>query len=259
MMKKLLLGAIGVAAMFTTGASAADLAARPYTKAAPMIAAVYDWSGFYIGANGGWGTSRKCYDISRDFILVLNPAVAEGCHDASGGTVGGQIGYRWQSAAWVFGVEAQGNWADFKGSNTSLYYGPPVDNRSKVDAFGLFTGQIGYSWNTFLLYVKGGAAVTRDKYEGVNTAVPGVFDRVTETRWGGVVGVGAEYSFAPNWSLAVEYDHLFMGSRNLDFYTTGNLFLGPGLFTRTDRIRQDVDLVTVRLNYRWGGPVIAKY
>ena len=45
----------------------------------------------------------------------------EGCHDATGGTVGGQVGYRWQSTAWVFGVEAQGNWANFEGSNTSLY------------------------------------------------------------------------------------------------------------------------------------------
>ena len=46
--------------------------------------------------------------------------VAEGCHDATGGTAGGQIGYRWQSGAWVFGLEAQGNWADFSGSNISL-------------------------------------------------------------------------------------------------------------------------------------------
>ena len=256
-MKNFLLGAIGALAMVNS-AQAADLAARPYTKAPAMVAAVYDWSGFYLGANGGWGSSHKCYDITIDFFIPFNPPRPEGCHNATGGTVGGQVGYRWQSAAWVFGVEAQGNWADFKGSNTSLYFGPPGDNRSRVDAFGLFTGQVGYSWNTFLLYVKGGAAVTRDKYELINTALATVFDRATETRWGGTVGVGGEYSFAPNWSVAAEYDHLFMGTHNLNFTTTG-LFLPPGLFTRTDRIRQDVDLVTVRINYRWGGPVIAKY
>ena len=89
---------------------------------------------------------------------VLRP---EGYHDATGGTVGGQIGYRWQAGTWVFGVEAQGNWADFKGSNTSLLF-PGFRNKSQIDAFGLFTGQVGYAANNVLLYVKGGAAVTSD-------------------------------------------------------------------------------------------------
>ena len=117
-MKKVLLVTASLIALGATApAVAADLAARPYTKAPPMIAAVYDWSGFYIGANGGWGSSRNCWD----FLPVAGGVANEGCHDASGGTVGGQIGYRWQAGTWVFGVEAQGNWADFKGSNVSLF------------------------------------------------------------------------------------------------------------------------------------------
>src|SRR5476649_1625717 len=104
-MKKFLLGAVGLVALgFAAPASAADLAARPYTKAPAMIAAVYDWSGFYIGANGGWGSSRKCWEFT--------PFGADGCHDATGGVAGGQIGYRLQSSSWVFGVEAQGDWAN---------------------------------------------------------------------------------------------------------------------------------------------------
>ena len=112
--------------------------------------------------------------------------------------------------------------------------------------------------------MKGGAAVTDDKYRGVtNAIVLGVpagttFDRASETRWGGVVGVGLEYGFAPNWSMAVEYDHLFMGNRNITMTSTGT-FLPAGTLSRVDNIGQDVDLVTVRVNYRWGGPVIAKY
>src|SRR5438477_11514975 len=114
-MKKLLLGIAGVIAL-AAPASAADLAARPYAKAPAMIAAVYDWSGFYIGVNGGWGSSRKCWDFVTP---VTGTLVTDGCHDASGGTIGGQIGYRWQSANWVFGFEGQGNWADFSGNNIS--------------------------------------------------------------------------------------------------------------------------------------------
>src|SRR5712671_7694058 len=115
-MKKFLLGAVALAALgLAAPASAADLAARPYTKAPPMVAAIYDWSGFYIGVNGGGGWSRKCWDNTVFLGVPTVPSFAEGCHDASGGTAGGQIGYRWQSASWVFGIEAQGNWADLKG------------------------------------------------------------------------------------------------------------------------------------------------
>ncbi len=154
----------------------------------------------------------------------------------------------------MFGLEAQGNWADLSGTNTSLIF-PLASNRSRIDAIGLFTGQIGYSWNTFLLYVKGGAAVTNDKYEGFTTLTGVVHDSTNETRWGGVVGIGGEFAFSPNWSLALEYDHLFMGTRDLTFYGITT----PFVFSRTDSIRQDVDMFTVRLNYRFGGPVIAKY
>jgi outer membrane immunogenic protein len=250
-MKKFLLGTVGLVALsLSAPASAADLAARPYTKAPPMIAAVYDWSGFYIGANGGWGSSRNCWD----FIPAAGGTTAEGCHDATGGTAGGQIGYRWQASSWVFGLEAQGNWADFKGSNVTLLPGGFFRNQTRVDAFGLFTGQVGWAFNNALLYVKGGAAVTDNSYRSFVTATGALAGTASDdTRWGAVVGVGLEYGFAPNWSAAIEYDHIFMDDRTVNFT------IPAGGFFANDRIRQDVDLVTVRVNYRWGGPVIAKY
>jgi outer membrane immunogenic protein len=64
-----------------------------------------------------------------------------------------------------------------------------------------------------------------------------------------------EFGFAPNWSVAVEYDHVFMGSHNNSFNAAA---LG-GIFSRTDSIKQDVDMGTVRVNYTFGGPVVAKY
>jgi outer membrane immunogenic protein len=127
-----------------------------------------------------------------------------------------------------------------------------VTDQSKVNAIGLFTGQVGYAWNNVLWYVKGGAAVASDKYNGQLLGI--VVDTASETRWGGAVGTGLEVGFAPNWSLALEYDHLFMGSRNVNFTATAN-----GAFSRTDNVKQDMDIGTVRVNYRWGGPVIAKY
>ena len=154
---------------------------------------------------------------------------------------------------------------NLNGSNVSVFV-PRWTNNSKIEAFGLFTGQVGYAWNNVLWYVKGGAAVTDDAYRGtVSPTFPlagTVFDDVRETRWGGVVGTGIEFGFAPNWSVAFEYDHLFMGNREVSFISRGVFGLpgiAPGAVFRTDRIGQDVDLVTARINYRFGGPLIAKY
>jgi outer membrane immunogenic protein len=254
-MKKFLLGTVGLLALGLAPASAADLAARPYTKAPPMVAAIYDWSGFYIGANGGWGSSRSCWDFTTPAGEFRN---REGCHDATGGTVGGQIGYRWQANSWVYGLEAQGNWADLHGRNVSEAF-PTFANDSRVDSFGLFTGQLGYAWDATLLYVKGGAAVTSNRYRAFDVATGlQATNNVNDTRWGGVVGVGLEYAFAPNWSLGFEYDHMFMGDSSHAFLNNG--VVDPaGRFFGTDKINQDVDLVTARINYRWGGPAVARY
>lgn len=252
-MKKFLLGTVGLLALgIAAPASAADLAARPYTKAPPMIAAIYDWSGFYIGANGGGGWSRNNWDI----VGIGGGLLPEGSHDGSGAVAGGQIGYRWQASSWVFGLEAQGNWADISGSRVSQqFFAAPGDttDRTRLRSFGLFTAQVGYAWNNALLYVKGGAAVTDNRYDHRFTGTNVIIDATSDTRWGGTIGVGLEYGFAPNWSVAVEYDHLFMGNRTLNFTTPG------GVLSTIDRVSQDVDLATVRLNYRWGGPVVAKY
>lgn len=252
-MKKLVLAA-SMLVLGTAAASAADLAPRYYKAPPPVMAAVYDWSGFYVGINGGWGSSHNCWTNTAILGIAAAP-VSEGCHDASGGTVGGQVGYRWQASNWVFGLEAQGNWADFSGSNASLRFAG-LTNRTRIDAFGLFTGQVGYTWNNALLYVKGGAAVTDNRYDGLATLTGTVLDHATDTRWGGTVGAGVEYGFAPNWSAAVEYDHLFMGTHN---YAFTSVFPVVGINTRNDDVRQDVDLVTVRVNYRFGGPIIARY
>jgi outer membrane immunogenic protein len=245
-MKKLLLVTSSLIALGAAApAVAADLAARPYTKAPPMVAAAYDWSGFYAGINGGYGSSRNSWNL-----VGVGP---EGSHDADGGTVGGQVGYRWQAGTFVFGLEAQGNWADFSGSNVSLVF-PGSRNSTNIDAFGLFTGQIGYAVNNVLLYVKGGAAVTSNEYR-VNSVATGALTAVTgdDTRWGGTIGAGLEYAFAPNWSMGVEYNHLFMQDRTYAFTSPAGVALG------SDRIRQDVDLVTARLNYRFGGPGVSRY
>jgi outer membrane immunogenic protein len=251
------LSIVGVVLLgFVSPASAADLPARMYIKAPPMDPPVYNWTGFYIGLNGGSAPSHECFTITNDNGRAVTPR-SEGCHNATGAVVGGQIGYRWQSTNWVLGVEAQGDSTNLKGSSSSLVAIIPFINQTKVDAIGLFTGQVGYVWNNVLVYVKGGAAVTHNNYSsffpvGNNFAAAGVpFNLASDTRWGGAAGGGLEIGFAPNWSVAFEYDHLFMGNPNVTFPAT-SIAVG-----RSDNIRQGVDMGTVRVNYRFGGPILA--
>ena len=182
--------------------------------------------------------------------------VTDGCRERSGGLVGGQLGYRWQASQWVFGLEAQGDWADLSNQRVSLI-NPLFSTRTKTDGIGLFTGQIGYAWNASLLYVKGGAAVTSTRFSILSTITDSELAAASATRWGGTVGVGWEYGFAPNWSAGIEYDHLFMGDSNNSFSVNAV----PAAFLN-DRISQDVDMVTLRINYKFGGygaPVAAHY
>ena len=252
-MRKFLLGTVGLIALgMAAPASAADMAvkARP---PAPVLPPIYDWTGFYIGANGGWGQSHSCVD----FLNAAGVAVAQGCRDRSGGIVGGQLGYRWQASQWVFGLEAQGDWADLSNQRVSLI-NPAFSTRTTTDGIGLFTGQIGYAWNAALLYVKGGAAVTSNRASILDTLTGFEFASASATRWGGVVGVGFEYGFAPNWSVGLEYDHLFMGDANNTFSIVNPV---NAAFVN-NRISQDVDMVTLRFNYRFGGygaPIAARY
>ncbi|MCA1510301.1 outer membrane beta-barrel protein [Bradyrhizobium sp. NBAIM01] len=232
-----IIGALSAAAP----AFGTDLAGQPVKIKAPPLpvaAPIIDWSGLYLGVNGGWGTSHNCWDF--------NGVTAEGCHNSAGATIGGQIGYRWHIFKTVYGIEGQGNWADFSGSNVSTAF-PANTIGTKTDAFGLLTGHIGYAFDAVLLYAKGGAAVTSNTYH-INSLANGTeLAKTNDVRWGGALGAGAEVSITPQWSAGVEYAHLFMQRGNVSFPTA----------VGTDRVHQDVDLITARLNYKFG-PAFAK-
>ena len=136
-------------------------------------------------------------------------------------------------------------------------FNPFFSTGVKVDALGLITGQIGYAWNASLFYLKGGAASTRNRFDIWNTASGINVATASSNRWGGTVGIGWEYGFAPNWSFGIEYDRLFMGDANNSFSVPN-----PLLVNAANRISQDVDLLTLRINYRFGGygsPGVARY
>ena len=156
-MKKFLLATVGLIALgMAAPASAADMAVK--AAPAPYVAPIYNWTGFYIGGNGGWGQSNSCLNFDGFGIFGF----ADGCASRSGGLIGGQIGYRWQASQWVFGLEAQGDWADLSNTRFSPFFDQfspfavgAISTRTKTDGIGLFTGQIGYAWNRSAVLRKG--------------------------------------------------------------------------------------------------------
>jgi outer membrane immunogenic protein len=247
------------------GDSPIAVAAAPiYTKAAkaPVVVPEFNWTGFYIGGNAGGAITSKNWelvDTTGAFTINGLPGLAgEGQHSASGAIVGGQAGYRWQTGRAVLGVEAQGNWANLNGQNASiLNFGQNgVVNHTNVTALGILTGQVGYTAFNTLLYVKGGALVVDERYDVTDYATNVLFSTRNDTRWGGAVGAGVEYAFSPNVSAGIEYVHGFLGTKTLDMpNNVGGVY-------ETERIRQGIDLVTLRLNYKFGPTataVVAKY
>jgi outer membrane immunogenic protein len=226
-------------------ANAADLTPRTPIYKAPLAGSAVSWTGFYVGANGGGAWGRSCWTFVGTVPAVGLPApLDEGCHDLSGGILGGQLGYNWQTGAMVFGVEAQGDWANLQGRNVSLLPAPPFPpstNHTRVDSLGLFTGRLGFAWGSTLLYAKGGAAVVHDKYDFAVNGVAASPVFVSETRWGGTIGGGIEYKFAQNVSAGVEYNYVGLGTSRLTF---------PSLpLNAILDFKHDLHVVTARINY----------
>lgn len=223
--------AVLVAGVLTgTGAYAADLPARTYTKAPPpaYVAPIYNWTGLYVGVHGGYGWGHL-------------DAGALGSTDQNGGFVGGQVGYNWQPAGspWVFGLEFDSAWANIEDSYTATAGGVTASVSSDVDYLGSFRGRVGYAgWDPrLLLYVTGGLGWAHNEISAAVT-FPGVYaaGSVSNTHVGYTVGGGLEYAISGPWSLKAEYLYYGLGDEN---YGGVNADL-------------NIHTVKVGLNYRFG-------
>jgi outer membrane immunogenic protein len=234
-MKKLLLCTVAVLGL-ATSASAADLPSRPYTKAPPMAAPIYNWTGFYVGGHlgGAFAGSNSLTGSDARFL---------------GGVQGG-ADYQFANN-WVIGVEAQYSWLTGNNNGSSFPGGALVTSNS--DQLGSVTGRVGYAWGPTLLYAKGGYAWKDGDNLGVTVGgLPTAFATDGGHRDGYTLGGGLEYMFTPSWSAKIEYQYYNFGSTT---FATGPIgIVGT-------RFRDDENTIKVGLNYRfnWGGPVVARY
>jgi outer membrane immunogenic protein len=246
-----------------TAASAADLP-RPYSKAPPMAPVVYTWTGCYVGGNLGYGWQRtSTTDVDPSNAGAFADAGTDRGHSVVGG---GQIGCDYQFGSnWVVGVQGMLDGSDvhsshiaslaYAGDNTELF-------STGTNWFGTLTARLGYAVSPqTLLYVKGGAAWVHTNYldaDSSGTLFLPYSGGASSTRTGWTIGGGGEFRLTQNWSIFAEYNYIGLGSKTLAFsYNCGAVcgFNNPYLFS----VKQDLQMVLVGLNYRFGGPVVAKY
>jgi outer membrane immunogenic protein len=225
MIKTIAAGCFAVAALFVAqSATAADLSVAPLYKAPPpAMAPAYNWSGFYLGINGGGGWGHSNWDTSATRV------------NTSGGLVGGTAGYNWQIGSAVLGLEGDIDWANLKGTNSSALC--PAGCSTSDTWLSTVRGRAGYAFGGVLPYVTGGLALG-----DIRAATPG-FAGASETNAGWTAGGGIEFALPGNWSAKAEYLYVDLGRFNCGVSCNG---------LPTDNVSMHDNVVRAGVNYRFG-------
>jgi outer membrane immunogenic protein len=242
MKKNILIGAIAVLILAPATALAADLP----VKAAPVPAAIYDWTGFYIGVTAG-GSVGASDHVDRGTGL----SDANG-YNITGGLGGGTIGYNWQISRFVIGFEGDGSWGSEYGSNTDLgaVGNPAFLSYTKETWVATARVRVGYAVDNLLFYGTGGYAAAGAEAGIKDANSLALLASTTSTHSGWTAGGGLEWGFAPNWSAKFEMLYMQLNS------TTFNTLQGEG----PRSVPLNDTIARVGINYRFGGgPVVAKY
>jgi outer membrane immunogenic protein len=224
MIKSIAAGCFAIGALMSAQcAAAADLSVAPLYKAPPpAMAPAYNWSGFYLGVNGGGGWGHSNWDTSATRI------------NTSGGMVGGTAGYNWQIGSAVLGVEGDIDWANLKGTNTSTLC--PLGCSTSDTWLSTVRGRAGYAFGGVLPYVTGGLAVG-----DIRAATPG-FAGASNTSAGWTAGGGIEFALPGNWSAKAEYLYVDLGKFNCGTACNG---------LPTDNVSMHDNVVRAGVNYRF--------
>lgn len=193
--------------MFGAQAFAADIPYKAPRFAPGIIAPEPTWSGFYVGANVGYGWANVGVDgVSNDLTGIVG---------------GGQIGYNWQFNQFVLGAEADFQISGESRSDSASIAGVTFTVDQKIQWFGTARGRLGYAFGAWMLY--GTAGVAWQNYKlSVSALGTEISDDATKIGW--TAGGGLEWMFLPQWSAKVEY--LYMDTGNTEVTLFGVTFDG---------------------------------
>jgi outer membrane immunogenic protein len=240
-----------------TAASAADLAAGPYTKAPAYVEPLYNWSGFYIGGHLGGAWTNEQWVNSANTTAFGDLAPGQGFRQRGSGFMGGgQIGYNWQANNFVFGVEGTFSGLDNSGHLNNTLFGGLDDQFSwRANFMATIVGRAGLAINNNLLYFKGGYAGVNNRLSVVDNVANPSTGSGSQTHWasGWTVGGGWEYGITRNWTVGVEYNYAAFERATYQLAGTS-----AGTYT-FDAKPRDIQWAVVRLNYKFDAPVIARY
>jgi outer membrane immunogenic protein len=239
-------------------ASAADL---PLKAPPPVVAPVWSWTGFYIGANGGYG-----WGLPNTVNLTNPPVTAFGVEApgrAAGGFGGIQAGYNWQFGSFVFGGEADVQGASIKRSIQTVNIdagGDAALSSQNLDTFYTVRARAGWAFDRALVYFTGGWAGGHIADSILVTNSHNAAESATLTdstsRSGFAVGFGLEYAFDPHWSVKGEYQYIDLGSGT----PVGPVVGGPAGTVSATSVRDAFNTVRIGINFRWDNPaVVARY
>ncbi len=159
----------------------------------------YNWDGLYFGGNVGLGLGNAA--------ATVWDAAPNSNNNAFGGPIGGgQIGYNAVLPSHVFlGWEVDASFPNYIASNGPIASISTAQNHvtEELDYVVTARGRIGYVFGPWLIYGTGGVALMGSRF--LNELPSGDEEKKLRTRWGGVVGGGAEYAFDPNWTIRLEY------------------------------------------------------
>jgi opacity protein-like surface antigen len=223
------------------GAMAADLAPVP----APVAPPAWSWTGLYAGVHlaSGWGLDNWRNGTGPLAVFpISDPFLGAGV--GNGAVGGGQVGLNYQTGPWVFGAEVAFGFADI---NTITSCGRGFFTCTvNVDALGTATGRLGFAFDQFLIYAKGGVAA--DQVHEQMVLLSGITNNTftgSATRWGWTAGTGLEFAFNPALSAFAEYDFLDFGTRGVGVVDqNGN--------ASSVAVSEHVHLVKLGLNYKLG-------
>jgi outer membrane immunogenic protein len=244
-MYRFVVALLGVTALSATAANAADLGLKVPLRTAPL-AVGYNWTGCYLGGHAGGGWSVTDWTNVANTTAFGDLAPGQGFQKTDGGFVGGgQIGCNYQVNRWVLGIEGTFAGSTFKGDVANTVFGGADDVfTTKVESIATVTGRVGYAWNNWLLYAKGGYAGGEVRFSVSDTV--GVTGSGSGSSWqnGWTVGGGLEYGLTPNWILGVEYDYVDLLTKN---YNVAGASAGVYTFDVHPQIHE----ILARLSYKF--------
>ena len=250
-MKRILLSTVSLGVLsLVSPAFAADL---PYAKAPSAATAVYDWTGVYVGAFGGGAFGNHNVNNALGSSSPFTNFTAN--YSSQGGLAGGEAGYNWQSGMYMVGIEGDLFWSGVRGNDASQIAAGNFAITS-VDADNLRWGGTvrvrgGFTVDRWLMFFTGGYAFGNIQH--TNTDPVNGVDRFTVHANGLTAGGGIAYAITNNVSTKIEYRYYNFNG----YHRPGNPLTPNGQLPYTTETTYSV--VTLGLDFKFGGPVVAKY